>query len=168
MIEILTDTHATAFQNIIIEAYENEPLTFIHECEYDCQSNNEQSIQFLHPDNHKNSIVFGAFIDDTLVGIVQLDYIQHPTKKHKATVQSLYVTPNHRGNTLGHQLIQTLIQHAKNDKIEQLILAIASNNIQAKVFFNQFGFEFLATEEAARKVNDCYIEEHWLIYNIGG
>lgn len=167
MIKILTHDNAKDFQNLIIEAYQNEPLTFLHEF-YDGDHLNLKDLRhLLHPDNHKRNVVFGAFDNQKLVGMIELDFIPHPSKKHKAFIQSLYVSPKYRGQSLSYQLMETLIKHAQSQHIEQLMLAIASNNIQAKIFFNNLGFEFFALEEAARKINNQYIEEHWLIYNIG-
>ncbi|MBI5974095.1 GNAT family N-acetyltransferase [Staphylococcus canis] len=167
MIKILTEGHAEDFQNLIIEAYKNEPITFLHEFHYGDHLNLTDLENLLHPNNHNNNLVFGAFSNQKLIGIIELDFLPHPSKRHKAYIQSLYVTPQYRGQSISYKLIDALIQYARCHKVEQLILSIASNNIPARVFFNNLGFETFATEEAARKVDDQYIEEHWLIYVIG-
>lgn len=45
------------------------------------------------------------------------------------------------------------------------MIAIASNNISAKVFFSSIGFENLAFEKNASKIGDEYFDENWLIYS---
>lgn len=45
------------------------------------------------------------------------------------------------------------------------MIAIASNNISAKVFFSSIGFENLAFEKNASKIGNEYFDENWLIYS---
>lgn len=71
---------------------------------------------------------------------------------------------NIRSEGVAQQLLEVLIPHAKENGIENIFISVASNNIAAKIFYDNFGFEFLALEENARKINGHYIEDHWLIY----
>ncbi len=164
MIKILTDNDASQFKQLMTEAYQNDPLTFLHEFNTPPEITNEEIHNLLNTENQNTNLVFGAFQDETLVGFLQLYHSQHITKKHKALIQSLYVTPQYRDESLAHQLIDAFIQYAKNHGIENIMVSVASNNITAKVFFDKIGFEFLGLEEKARKINNHYIEEHWLIY----
>ena len=61
--------------------------------------------------------------------------------------------------------INHIIQYAKEQNIETLMIAIASNNISAKVFFSSIGFENLAFEKNASKIGNEYFDENWLIYS---
>ncbi|WP_341776043.1 GNAT family N-acetyltransferase [Staphylococcus hyicus] len=164
MIHILNDTHTKAFYQLTCEAFRLHPLAFVHEIS-ERQNYTETDIaQLLHPSHQKQQIFFGAFDHHKLVGFVQLNFFPYISKRHKATVQGLYVTPDYRGSGIGRKLMESLIEYAEEHGIEQLVLAVASNNIAAKVFCDHLGFEFLALERQARKFNHTYIDEHWLIY----
>lgn len=49
-------------------------------------------------------------------------------------------------------------------QIEILMTSLVSNNISGKVFFSNLNFETLVLEQHARKYEDYYVDEHWLIY----
>lgn len=66
---------------------------------------------------------------------------------------------------VNRELINHIIQYAKEHNIETLMIAIASNNISAKVFFSSIGFENLAFEKNASKIGNEYFDENWLIYS---
>ncbi|WP_126715884.1 GNAT family N-acetyltransferase, partial [Staphylococcus epidermidis] len=83
--------------------------------------------------------IFGAFEDDELVAT--------------CTLKQMNYVGNH------------IIQYAKEQNIETLMIAIASNNISAKVFFSSIGFENLAFEKNASKIGNEYFDENWLIYS---
>lgn len=166
MIQLLNDSHAKAFYQLTCEAFQLHPIAFVHEINERSDFTEENITSLLHPDHHRNQVFFGAFENDILVGFVQLNFSPYTSKSHKATIQGLYVTPQYRGKNLGHQLMNYLIHYAQNYNIEQLMLAVASNNIAAKIFYDRLGFEFLALEANARKFNNRYIDDHWLIYYI--
>lgn len=166
MIQVLNDSHAKAFYQLTCEAFQLHPIAFVHEINERSDYTEQNIAQLLHPNHHHIQVFFGAFENQDLVGFVQLNFSPYISKSHKATIQGLYVTPKARGKNLAHQLMEYLIQYAKKHHIEQLILAVASNNIAAKIFCDRLGFEFLAIETNARKLDNKYIDEHWLIYYI--
>ncbi|WP_432720375.1 GNAT family N-acetyltransferase [Staphylococcus shinii] len=53
-------------------------------------------------------------------------------------------------------------------KIEILMTSLISNNISGKVFFSNLNFETLVLEQHARKYDNYYVDEHWLIYYFNG
>ncbi|NJH78986.1 N-acetyltransferase [Staphylococcus agnetis] len=164
MIRVLNETDTKAFYELTCEAFHLHPFAFVHEINERSNYTERDIAQVLHPKNHHLQIFFGAFDDDTLVGFVQLNFFPYSSKSHKATVQGLYVKPEYRGQQIGRALMETLIAYAHQKGIEQLVLAVASNNIAAKVFCDHLGFEFLALEIHARKFNNKYVDEHWLVY----
>ncbi|UEX89652.1 GNAT family N-acetyltransferase [Staphylococcus ratti] len=164
MIKVLNDRHAKAFYQLTCEAFRLHPSAFVHEINERTDYTEQDIAQLLHPDYHHHQIFFGAFEDEMLIGFVQLNFFPYTSKSHKATIQGLFVKPDYRGKTVGRQLMKYLIQYAKQHNIEQLILGVASNNIAAKVFCGHLGFEFLGLESHARKYENTYIDEHWLIH----
>ena len=107
--------------------------------------------------------VFGAFEDDELVATCTLKQMNYVGKCHKAILENNFVKNN--DEIVNRELINHIIQYAKEHNIETLMIAIASNNISAKVFFSSIGFENLAFEKNASKIGNEYFDENWLIYS---
>ena len=107
--------------------------------------------------------IFGAFEDDELVATCTLKQMNYVGKCHKAILENNFVKNN--DEIVNRELINHIIQYAKEQNIETLMIAIASNNISAKVFFSSIGFENLAFEKNASKIGNEYFDENWLIYS---
>lgn len=107
--------------------------------------------------------IFGAFEDDELVATCTLKQMNYVGKCHKAILENNFVKNN--DEIVNRELINHIIQYAKEQNIETLMISIASNNISAKVFFSSIGFENLAFEKNASKIGNEYFDENWLIYS---
>ena len=60
-----------------------------------------------------------------------------------------------------------LIRKAKNcDGLEQLNLAVVSNNVAAKQLYNSLGFKVYGVERKALKFDGCYFDEDLMVLNI--
>ncbi|EGQ0387158.1 TPA: GNAT family N-acetyltransferase [Staphylococcus pseudintermedius] len=160
MIKILTHNDLNQFKQLINDAQ----LIETNPNHYEVELTPEDIAALFHPDNQARTVLLGAFDADALVGFIQLNYNSQLTKRHKAVIEHLYVVPQYRSEGVAQQLLEALIPHAKENGIENIFISVASNNIAAKIFYDNFGFEFLALEENARKINGHYIEDHWLIY----
>ncbi|HHU6750533.1 TPA: N-acetyltransferase family protein [Staphylococcus pseudintermedius] len=160
MIKILTRNDLSQFKQLINDVQ----LTETNPNHYEIELTPEDIDTLFHPDNQAHAVLLGAFDADTLIGFIQLNYNSQLTKRHKAVIEHLYVVPQYRNEAIAQQLLEDLISHAKENGIENIFISVASNNIAAKIFYDNFGFEFLALEENARKINGHYIEDHWLVY----
>lgn len=164
MIRILTRNDLSQFKQLIddVQLIETEPNSHESFLQLDLTSENIDAL--FHPNYQDRVVLFGAFDNEVLVGFIHLNYTLQLTKRHKAMIECLYVIPQYRNEGIAQQLLEALIHYAKENGIENILLSVASNNIAAKIFYNNFGFEFLALEEKARKIDNHYIEDHWLIY----
>ncbi|ARJ51335.1 GNAT family N-acetyltransferase [Staphylococcus lutrae] len=164
MIKVLTHEDSNQFKQLISTAHEEKTSPYFDKVYALPTHTLENSDQLLHPDSQNQVVILGAFHHDALIGFIQLNFNLEITKRHKALLKSLYVAPPYRHEDIAQQLVETLISFARDKGIEHIVLSVASNNIAAKNFFNQLGFEFLAIEAHARKIDDRYIEDHWFIY----
>lgn len=164
MIKMMTRNDLNQFKQLIddVRRIETEPNS--HESFLQLELTSEDIDAFFHPVHQNRAVLFGAFDNEKLVGFIHLNYNLQLTKRHKAVVECLYVIPQYRNEDIAQQLLEALIRYAKENGIENIMLSVASNNIAAKIFYDNFGFEFLALEEKARKIDNRYIEDHWLIY----
>lgn len=96
------------------------------------------------------SAVFGAFIDEVLVGTVALELSAKPKTKHKGHVIGMYTTPNARGKGVGNAVLQALLTHSHAKKeLKSLTLTVTENNAPAINLYSRFGFASFGTEPMA-------------------
>lgn len=104
---------------------------------------------------------WGAFLDGELVGIVTLQRNPAEKENHKATVQSVYVSPKARGQKLGVKLIETVIKFAEeHEDLWQLFLTVTKHNEPARGLYEKMGFEVIGEQKHSLRVGDEYIDEY--------
>ncbi|MGI4857200.1 MAG: GNAT family N-acetyltransferase [Janthinobacterium lividum] len=109
-----------------------------------------------------DQVVFGAFVDDALVGVTGLARETLRQISHKASVWGVFVAPAHRGQGIAARLLQAATAHA-NDEWDciQLLLRVNSVNVPAKTLYTHHGFTSFGTEPRAMQVDgQFYDEEH--------
>jgi RimJ/RimL family protein N-acetyltransferase len=110
----------------------------------------------------EDSFTLGAFIENELVGIVSFtrDGNDREKLRHKGILFRMYVSKNFRGLGIAKKLIQELIYRAIEIKdIEQINLTVISNNVNAKVLYEKFGFQTFGSENNAIKWKGKYFTE---------
>ncbi|PHK48812.1 GNAT family N-acetyltransferase [Staphylococcus edaphicus] len=126
----------------------------------------ETNIPMLLSSESTDYIVIGAFESNVLIGAVTLIHSDRYSLSHKATLENMCVKgDNHNARERVATMLMHKIFEICNEKgIEILMTSLISNNISGKVFFSNLNFETLVMEQHARKYEDCYVDEHWLIY----
>jgi RimJ/RimL family protein N-acetyltransferase len=111
-----------------------------------------------------SEIIFGAFKsasgDDLvsanqttkteLVGVAGLSLELREKTQHKATLIGMYISPEARGQKVGQQLVNAVLDHAKqisNLRIVQLTVTVG--NLSAQTLYEQCGFETFGIEPFA-------------------
>lgn len=108
----------------------------------------------------ENSVHFGAFEDGQLVGVVSLVRETGFKMKHRANIYAMYVTESSRQKGIGKRLISEAVEKAREwDGVEQIHLAVMSENVPAKKLYSSFGFEVYGKERHALKINGVYYDE---------
>ncbi|WP_338472993.1 GNAT family N-acetyltransferase [Niallia sp. XMNu-256] len=102
-----------------------------------------------------DSYTFGAFDNHELVGIITL-YRDKPYKLgHRAHIGAMYVSPSKRGSGIGKALMKEAINKAKSlNGIEQIYLAVVSNNESAKKLYSSLDFQVFGTEKRGLRVEE--------------
>ncbi len=112
-----------------------------------------------------DSFTFGAFDTLELVGIITL-YRDKPYKlSHRAHIGAMYVSPSKRGSGIGKALMEEAIKKAKSIKgIEQIYLAVVSNNESAKKLYSSLDFQVFGTEKRGLRLeNNIYYDVDFMI-----
>ena len=102
--------------------------------------------------------------NNLLVGIV--GFMRETSLKtiHKGNVFGMYGVPEERGKGLGKSLMSVLIREAKTfDGLEQINLAVVSENRSAKNLYKSLGFEVYGVERNALKFNGQYFDEDLMV-----
>ncbi|MFC4560112.1 GNAT family N-acetyltransferase [Virgibacillus kekensis] len=116
------------------------------------------------------SSTYGAFVDSKLVGMVTLLLEDKLKLKHRATIVSMYVIPEIRGNGIGKSLLKESIEKAEAiPEVEQVYLTVASLNQSAKKLYRNAGFKKYGIEEKALKYKGNYFDiDHMVLFLEGG
>lgn len=100
-----------------------------------------------------DTVIWGAFIDGTLAGVVGITRETRPKNRHKATLVAMYVAPEYGGRGLGKALVDTVVQAAKTAGLALLILTVTEGNRQAAALYERAGFSSFGIEPDAIRVN---------------
>jgi len=106
----------------------------------------------------ETSIVYGAYAEDRIVGMAGFKPYEGARERHKAFVWGTYVRPEERRRGAARALIEAVLDDARGS-IEQLVLAVVSDNSAAVALYRELGFEVYGTEPRALKSDDAYADE---------
>ena len=162
----LTAGDSAAWWNLRLEALQSEPDAFGEDAEEHaatCVDSPQGPLVRPLP----GSFVLGAFCSGRLIGTIGLLRQQRRKSWHKARLWGVYVTPAFRGKGLAGMLLTALIERAKAEGLEQILLTVNVDQTAACRLYAAAGFDRTGHEEHALKVGDHYVnEDHfrlWLV-----
>jgi RimJ/RimL family protein N-acetyltransferase len=164
-IQHLNPQHAVQYRALMLEAYGLHPEAFT-------SSVAERAAMPLSWWESRLSssldLVFGAFEDDTLVGIVGLAFEPREKARHKATLFGMYVSARFRHGGLGYQLVHTALAEARMHKGLKLIqLTVTAGNDAALALYQRCGFVQFGLEPLAVRVGVEYFDKIHLWRELG-
>lgn len=152
-------TDSENFFNLRLESLKNAPYYFLSSYEDEKKSGHEFYETILKREDPEN-IIFGAFINDQLAGIVGIYQSTYPRLKHKATLWGTYVTPEKRQMGLAKKLIEIAISHARDQmKCAVINLSVGNDNISAIKLYEILGFKKWGTEPRSILIDEKYFDE---------
>lgn len=156
-IERLDASHALAYRELMLEAYDRHPQAFT-------SSVRERAVMPLSwweaRLTSKLDVVLGAFEGGTLAGIVGLALEPREKARHKATLFGMYVSADFRQHGLGHELVQAVIAEARNRPALQLLqLTVTAGNDAAFNLYQRCGFIQFGLEPLAVRVGEDYFDK---------
>lgn len=164
LIRILRPEDAEAYLEHRHEALETEPLAFLSSMEDDIASSEESVREML--DRAPDSVIFGAF-DDGLVGSVGI--YREPKRKaaHRGHIWGLYVSPGHRRQGIGRELMDAAVDHARTQlEVSQINLGVTDVAPSALALYESVGFRVWGTEPAYLRVDGRSVDAHHLILTL--
>ncbi len=113
-------------------------------------------------DTLKNNAVFGAFIDDVLVGCVGLMQNKGDRYKHRGKIFGVYTAPTARGKGICKTLLQSAINHARG-KLVWIEIHVWTENSVAKKLYESVGFVVYVTELRSLRVSDDHYVDYYIM-----
>ncbi|KAI2669013.1 GNAT family N-acetyltransferase [Pseudomonas sp. TNT3] len=156
-IERLDASHALDYRALMLEAYDLHPQAFT-------SSVRERAAMPLSwwesRLSNKLDVVFGAFENGGLAGIVGLAFEPREKARHKVTLFGMYVSGKARQRGLGYTLVQAALTEAQNHQGLRLVqLTATAGNEAAFRLYQRCGFIQYGLEPMAVRVGEDYFDK---------
>lgn len=103
---------------------------------------------------------FGIFVEDKLVGYVQVGKTYLDKQEHIALLNNLYILPEFRGQGLAKKVFSHIFNLLdKSEKNERLYLTCAARNKKALGLYRELGFQRFAVRAKSIKWQGQYGDE---------
>ncbi|WP_373976216.1 GNAT family N-acetyltransferase [Chitinibacter sp. SCUT-21] len=158
-ISMLTAADMRAYRSLMLEAYEVASDAFTSTVqERELEPDSWWIKRLSHPTGL--SAVFGAFIDQQLVGTVALEFTNKPKTRHKSHLIGMYVRPEARRAGAGRKLVTNAIAFAKARPDTKIItLTVTNSNAPAQSLYESLGFKSFGLEPMAIRTADGYLDK---------
>lgn len=149
MIRRLVPSDAPAYRPLRLRALREHPEAFT--------SSYEENADAPLADTEKRlasttATLWGAFEGEALCGAIGLDREMRAKNRHKASLVAMYVAPEHGGRGVGRMLVEALVQQARGEGLELLVLTVTEGNRNAIQLYESAGFQSWGIEPRAIKV----------------
>jgi ribosomal protein S18 acetylase RimI-like enzyme len=164
-VRILSHRDAEALWHIRLEALQREPHAFSESAaEHQARSIEELAARMSAA---AESFGLGAFCENRLVGILRFERAQREKNRHRASLHAVYVTSEYRGRGIGRALLTEVLRLARAQQgLEQIELAVSTEQPAAKRLYEAFGFTCYGREEHALKMGSEYVNYDLMILRL--
>ncbi|WP_442598812.1 GNAT family N-acetyltransferase [Neobacillus sp. D3-1R] len=160
-VRVLDSNDAEQYRKIRLEGLQTNPDSFSSSYEEEKDYLLERYKGRL---NGVESLTFGAFFQQELVGVVTLIFETKNKLKHRANIAAMYVNPHNRMRGIGKALMVAAINKAKTlEHIEQIYLGVIASNEPAKKLYQSLGFETYGIDKKAIKIDDTYFDDELMV-----
>ncbi|MGC5325071.1 GNAT family N-acetyltransferase [Brevibacillus sp. SYSU BS000544] len=116
----------------------------------------DSTSRFVSSFDPTNENLWIAEIDGRPVGSIAIIKVGQGT----AQLRWFLLEPEARGKSLGHRLMQTAIDFAKEKGYQRIFLWTSNLHLAARFLYNQYGFQITETSEEIRS-EISLVEERW-------
>jgi L-amino acid N-acyltransferase YncA len=159
LVRPLDTQDAAAYQALRLHALRTSPAAFSSSYADEAERSIAEIVPRVRPAADGSRCLFGAFIDQELVGFVAFLRPERAKLSHCAEVAGMYVDAGCRQRGIGAALLQALVAHAKALGVRQLKLGVNRSNAAARQLYESAGFVCFGTEPDALCVDGVYYDE---------
>jgi ribosomal protein S18 acetylase RimI-like enzyme len=154
----LTPADWEKYKELRLEALQKDDQAFGSSYEESAEKTDEEWRKKLeNPKSH----IFVACDGENYVGMAAAYEEQGEKVEHIAYVWGVYVREDYRGQKIGKQLIQAVINELRlNGKIKKINLNVNTKQLPAVKMYESFGFQIAGTLHKELKIDEEYFDEH--------
>ncbi len=131
--------------------------------ERELMSSNEGIAKIVASYESEGTILFGAFSEEKLVGVIAISRRLSQKFKHRAFIWGMYISNEFRQLKVGALLLAHVQSWAKNhQEVNVLWLQVTESNKPAVSFYKKHGFEIYGTEPQALFTQGEYHNVHYM------
>lgn len=154
-----------AFVTLRRQGLRSHPLAFGASVEDETGWTPESMVSMFN--TRGQSAVFGAVVDERLVGIVGLRRHGARKSEHRAFIWGMYVEPEARRQGVGRQLLAAAIQESRKWRgVLQVQLTVTEAAAGARRLYETSGFRAWGREPRVLCWNGAYADEYHLVLNL--
>jgi ribosomal protein S18 acetylase RimI-like enzyme len=153
----LTETDLGDYRQLRLSALRTTPDAFGSTYDAEAAQPDEQHARRL-----ATSVVFGAYSEDQIVGILGCKRYEGARELHKAFLWGFYVEPRYRRSGVATHILDASLQ-AMQPMVEQVLLTVVSTNRPAIALYQRFGFRPYGTEPRSLKTAGVYTDETLMV-----
>lgn len=153
----LQQSDALIWREIRLEALKMHPESFGGSFEEESVLTDQE-----FSNNLVKSDIFGAFVDNTLVGVAGFFRLGPQKLRHRGTLFSMYLKKEFRHRGIADLLLKEVIRHAQKSVL-QLHCTVETSNTAAIHLYQKHGFKIYGTEPCALKVGGSFFDEHLMV-----
>lgn len=140
---------AAAYREIRLEGLERHPEAF---------GSTYADEAKLAPEDFVRRVVevptFAAERDGRLLGLAGLAIESSTKRRHRGTLIRMYVRPEARGSGAADALVEAVLDHARAEGLDSVILAVTVGNQAAGRLYDRHGFTVYGVEPGALRIGD--------------
>jgi RimJ/RimL family protein N-acetyltransferase len=110
--------------------------------------------------------VIGGFVDGVLVGVASLAHETRIKTQHKGMLRGMYVRASARGTGLSDAIVEWILDRARADGLEQVVLTVVANNVRARALYERWGFTTYGIEPRAFKIDGAYYDQALMVRSL--
>lgn len=154
MIKKLGKNNWRQWKEIRLEALKKSPDSFLSSFEEENKTPDDMWAKQL-----ENSLKFGYFANDEIVGCCSLSLEKATKISHTATLSQMYVKDNNRGSGIGLALVNFVKDYAKTNQVKHLYLGCNAENLGAVRLYKKCGFKVYGTRPDYTKIGDKFYDD---------
>jgi RimJ/RimL family protein N-acetyltransferase len=154
MIKKLDKNDWREWKKIRLEALTKSPDSFLSTFEEENKNPDEFWSSQL-----EQSLKFGYFIDNEIVGCSGLLIEKAAKISHTATLWGMYVKDDFRGSGVGLALVNFVKDYAKKNHVKHLYLGCNTENLRAVKLYKKCGFKIYGTRPDYTKIDSKFYDD---------